>query len=121
MNSLSGRGGAPRSRQYSSKPAHSSRLARRYSSRNASHPERSSAGSPEKVGGRSGSLSSRGLQETIRTQGMPEAGIAGKEHTLSSTITSGRSSSKISRRRSSPQRGPHGSEYQGGSRNYQNC
>src|ERR671918_208718 len=56
MNSPSGRAGAPRSRQYSSKPAHSSPLARRYSSRDASHPERSSAGGPPNGGGRGGDV-----------------------------------------------------------------
>ena len=50
---------------------------------------RSSIGSPVYGGGSSGSLSSSGLQETIRTQGRPLAGIAGKAQTLSSTIASG--------------------------------
>jgi hypothetical protein len=41
------------------------------------------------------------LQEAIRTQAQSAATTAGKATTLSSTITSGRTSSKISRRRSS--------------------
>ena len=74
---------------------------RAYSARKASHSLRSSSGSPAKVGGSSGSFTSSGLQETIRTQGKPLAGIAGKAQTLSSTMASGRSSSKMAARRSS--------------------
>ena len=53
---------------------------RAYSARNASQPGRSSSGSPENGGGSAGSLTSSGLQETIRTHGRPDAGIAGNAH-----------------------------------------
>jgi hypothetical protein len=53
------------------------------------------------VGGTSSSRSSAGLQDTIRTQGRPDAIRAGKLTTLSSTITSGWISSMISISRSS--------------------
>ena len=46
-------------------------------------------------------LQSSGLQERIRTHGLPLAGIAGKAQTLSSTIALGCTSSKISTSRSS--------------------
>ncbi len=46
-------------------------------------------------------MTSSGLQDTIRTHGRPLAGMAGNAHTLSSTIASGASSSKISVSRSS--------------------
>ena len=46
-----------------------------------------------------GSGTSSGLHETIRTQGRPLAGSAGKAHTLSSQITSGWRSAMISSRR----------------------
>jgi hypothetical protein len=46
------------------------------------------------------------LQETIRTHGLPLAGIAGKPTTLSSTTTSGPTSSRISASRSSTYRAP---------------
>ena len=55
----------------------SSPMARAYSARKSSHSERSSIGSPEKGGGSSGSFSSSGLQETMRTHGRPLAGMAG--------------------------------------------
>src|SRR5829696_248141 len=95
MNSSSGRGGAPRSRQNASKSACSSECVRANSWRKASQPEGSSPGRPEKVGGTSGSRSSAGLHETILTQGRPEAISAGKLTTLSSTITSGSVSSDL--------------------------
>ncbi len=44
---------------------------------------------------------SAGLHDTIRTHGRPEAPIAGNETTLSSTMTSGATSSKISSSRES--------------------
>src|SRR4051794_9077451 len=89
MNSSSGSGGAPRRRQNSSKDAGIWAGTRAYSARYSSHPERSAAGYPENGGGTDGSFSSAGLQETIRTQGRPDAGSAGNATTLSSTITSG--------------------------------
>src|SRR3954449_8431245 len=101
MSSPSGSAGAPRSRQNSSKSAGSPAIAREYSERKVSHSARSSRGSPEEGGGRAGSFSSSGLQEAIRTHGRPPSGRAGNEQTLSSTITSGSSSPKISTRRSS--------------------
>ncbi len=99
--SSSGSGGAPRSTQNSEKAACISPTRRAYSARKAAHSERSPSGSPEKGGGSAGSFSSSGLQETIRTQGRPLAGIAGNAQTLSSTIASGSSSPKISASRSS--------------------
>ncbi len=44
-----------------------------------------------------GPRTSRGLQETIRTNGAPEVSSAGKVTTLSSTSTSGRCSAMIER------------------------
>src|SRR4029079_16599945 len=87
MNSSACRGGAPRSTQNSEKDDCSSPTRRAYSSRNASQLELSASGSPENGGGSSGSFTSSGLQETIRIQGKPLAGIAGKPTTLSSTTT----------------------------------
>lgn len=99
--SPAGSGGAPRSTQNSLKEACISPVARAYSARYSSQRPSSSSGRPQKAGGSLGSRTSSGLQETIRTQGKPLAGIAGKAQTLSSMIASGRSSSKISARRSS--------------------
>ncbi len=99
--SIAGRGGAPRSTQNREKDAWRSPTWAAYSARNASQFVRSSTARPENVGGSSGSLTSSGLQDTIRTHGRPLAGMAGNEQTLSSTMASGSSSSKISVRRSS--------------------
>ena len=101
MSSPSGSGSAPRSTQKPLNSVYISWIVRRYSARNAAHPADWSSGSPENGGGSAGSLISSGLQETIRAHGRPLAGIAGKAQTLSSTIASGSSSSKISTRRSS--------------------
>src|SRR5215471_9195524 len=114
MNSSGGSGGAPRSTEKSEKSACSGPTWVAYSSRKAAHPEGSSRGRPEYGGGSSGSLSSSGLQETTRTHGRPPAAIAGNATTLSSTITSGSSSPKISRRRSSTYRAPSTSACQVG-------
>ena len=73
------------------------------------------------MGGTSGSLSSAGLQETIRTHGTPEAGSAGKLTTLSSTITSGRTSSMISCSRSSTYLAPSTSAWKVGAMNSPSC
>ena len=73
-----------------------SACARRYSARNAGHAERSSAGYPDENGATSGSLSSAGLHDTIRTHGRPAAMTAGNDTTLSSTIASGSTSPMIS-------------------------
>ena len=89
--------------------------------RNFLHPRWLPVGRPENVGGSSGSLTSSGLHDAIRTHGRPEAGIAGNEHTLSSTITAGASSSKISRRRASTNRAPSSSACQVGAMNSPSC
>ena len=69
---------------------------RRTSSRKAGQPPRSAAAYPDENGATAGSFSSAGLQDMIRTHGRPDAASAGNATTLSSTITSGPSSSKIS-------------------------
>src|SRR5829696_3786401 len=92
-------------------------MARLYSRRYSSQLDRSSMGNPVYGGGSSGSLSSSGLQETIRTQGLPLAGIAGNAQTLSSTIASGWRPSKISTRRSSTYLAPSSSASQVGAMN----
>ncbi len=101
MNEPVDNAGAPRSTQNAENSVCRLAWVRKYSVRNASQPERSATGYPEKTGGRPGSCSSRGLHETIRAQGRPLAWIAGKQTTLSSTISDGCTSSKISRNRSS--------------------
>src|SRR5262245_19270560 len=117
MSSPSGSGGAPRPRQYSLNSDWRSAIERRYSAVKSAQAERSSNGSPEKVGGSSGSFSSSGLHETIRAHGRSPAGIAGNAQTLSSTIVSGSSSSKISLRRSSTYSAPSMSACQVGAMN----
>ena len=99
MNSSWGSGGAPHSIAKSLKSAHVSRWVRRTPRGRRAHCERSSSGRPEKTGAMLGSRTSSGLHDTMRTQGRPLAGSAGKATTLSSTITSGCTSSKISSRR----------------------
>jgi hypothetical protein len=74
---------------------------RRTSSRNAGQSLRSATGYPLLNGAISGSFISIGLHDTIRTHGRPLALMAGKATTLSSTITSGATSSKISPSRGS--------------------
>ena len=96
MNSRPGSGGAPQERRNSSNEACSSPCVRRNSCAKAAQSERSATGYPEKTGGSAGSGISSGLHETMRTQRRPLAASAGKETTLSSTITSGCSSSMIS-------------------------
>ena len=96
MNSRSGRPDAPASRTKASNSDHSGRWLRSYSARNCAHCERSPVGRPEKTGGTSGSGSSAGLHERMRTHGRPLAASAGKATTLSSQIASGCSSSMIS-------------------------
>ena len=90
MNSSSSSGGAPR-------------FATELLERRLQRPERARSTPPGRRPRRSGRRRiarerrrqlpgpsiSAGLQETIRTQGRPDAGRAGKETTLSSTITSG--------------------------------
>jgi hypothetical protein len=66
-------------------------------------------------------LISVGLQDTIRTHGVPLAGRAAKDTTLSSTITSGWSSSMISRRRSSTYIAPSASAWKVGTMNSDSC
>jgi hypothetical protein len=95
MNSRSGSGGAPCSVTHALNAAQTGRCTRSYSSRNACQPDGSPAGYPEKAGGMPGSLTSRGLQDTIRTNGTPAVIRAGKQTTLSSTMTSGRVRSMI--------------------------
>ena len=114
MNSRSPSGGAPASRQNASKLPWRSALSRRYSASNAPHSLRSAAGYPEKTGGTAGSRSSAGLHESERTQRAPLVRMAGKVTTLSSTITSGRSSAKISRRRGSTYMAPSQSAWKVG-------
>ena len=89
MKSRSGSGGAPWATTHSLKAVQISRWVRSYSARNASHSERSSAGRPEKTGATSSPRTSSGLQETMRTNGLPAVSSAGKVMTLSSTMTSG--------------------------------
>src|SRR5580704_12873875 len=81
MNSRSGRGGAPCPVTQSP---------------NSAHRAGSPAGWPENAGGSAGSAISSGLQETILTYGTPAVSRAGKEITLSSTMTSGRVRATIS-------------------------
>ncbi len=88
---------------------------------NSSHWDVSSSGRPENTGGSAGSFTSSGLQETIRTHGMPLARIAGNEHTLSSTTTSGSSSPKISVSRGSTYRAPSTSACQVGAMKLPSC
>ena len=104
-----------------SKSSQSGRCARAYSARNSSQPSRSAAAYPENVGGTSGSFSSAGLHEAIRTQGRPQAGSAAKPTTLSSTTTSGSSSSRIWRRRGSTYFAPSTSACQVGWMNPSSC
>ena len=62
---------------------------RLYSARYVSQLLESLAAYPEKVGATLEPLISSGLQETIRTNGLPAVISAGNVTTLSSTITSG--------------------------------
>src|SRR6266540_1429660 len=95
MNSRSGSPGAPCARTHSSNSPHSGRWTLSYSARKLSQSLGSSAGYPENTGGRPGTFTSSGLQETMRTYGTPAVRSAGKSTTLSSTITSGRTRSMI--------------------------
>ena len=101
MNPSSGSAGQPRAWTKSSNARCRSAWSREYVCRNAAHPACSAVGNPEKIGGSAASGSSRGLHETIRTQGTPAASTAGKATTLSWTMTSGWTSVKTSPRRSS--------------------
>ena len=78
-------------------------------------------GSRRTSAARRGSLISAGLQETIRTHGRPHAGSAAKLTTLSSTITSGWTSSMISRSRSSTYLAPSTSAWNVGAMNSPSC
>ena len=90
MNSRSASGRAPHDCTHSLYACHIGRWVRSYSARNASHSLRSSAGSPLYAGGMSEPFISSGWQLTMRTNGTPAVVSAGKQLTLSSTITSGR-------------------------------
>src|ERR1700745_801864 len=96
MNSRRGSGGAPAAVTQPLNSSHSGRCARSYSARNRCQPDRSAAAYPENAGGTSGPLISSGLHDTMRTNGTPAATRAGKQTTLSSTITSGRTRRTIS-------------------------
>ncbi len=95
MNSSSGSAGAPCSTTHSLKAVQMSRWVRSYSARNAPHSLESSAGRPLNTGAMPSPFTSSGLQETMRTNGLPAVSSAGKVMTLSSTITSGFTRSMI--------------------------
>ncbi len=112
---------SPWSRQNASKSAHMSPCVRRTSSRKAGQPVRSATGYPDENGAIAGSFISIGLHETMRTHGRPLAAIAGNATTLSSTMTSGATSSKISASRGLTYFAPSMSACQVGAMNSPSC
>src|SRR4030081_1228008 len=100
MNAVSGRGGHPFVTANRLNSLWSSAWAVTYARRNVSQWSGSPVDRPENAGGSTGSAISSGLQETMRTHGTFAVRTAGNATTLSWTITSGLTDSKIAVSRS---------------------